>query len=132
MNLKFRNGHKFCRILEWHNENISRNPEQKEAIEQIVNKSSYPEPFILFGPPGTGKTTTIVEAIIQVRLNFVFFFFYSFVINYCISQIMDHVAEDKILVCAPSNSAADNVAQKLVSNGYEEETIRLYAHSAHG
>lgn len=36
------------------------------AIKNIVENSSFPAPYILFGPPGTGKTATIVEAIAQV------------------------------------------------------------------
>ena len=52
--------------FEWYNINISKNLEQKQAVTNIVNKSSFPLPFILFGPPGTGKTATIVEGIYQV------------------------------------------------------------------
>ena len=43
------------------------NNEQKQAVQRIVSGSSRPAPYLLFGPPGTGKTVTSVEAIKQVR-----------------------------------------------------------------
>jgi len=36
------------------------------AIKHILAGSSRPAPFLVFGPPGTGKTVTIVEAMKQV------------------------------------------------------------------
>lgn len=50
----------------WMNKKISGNNEQKMAIENIVNCTSFPAPYICFGPPGTGKTAMIVEAIAQI------------------------------------------------------------------
>ena len=44
----------------------------------------------IHGPPGTGKTTTIVELILQ-----------------CVMR------GEKVLVCAPSNVAVDNIVQRL-------------------
>ena len=52
-----------CRFNE---QKIEQNPEQKDAISHIVAGSSGRAPYLIFGPPGTGKTTTLVEAIKQV------------------------------------------------------------------
>ncbi|XP_062549963.1 uncharacterized protein LOC134214659 [Armigeres subalbatus] len=38
----------------------------KSRVRNIVNRTSFPAPYILFGPPGTGKTSTIVEAVLQI------------------------------------------------------------------
>lgn len=62
------------------------NPKQREAIHAIVSGLYQNCPYILFGPPGTGKTVTLVEA---VRL------------------IVEQNPENAtILVCTPSNTAA--------------------------
>lgn len=55
---------------------------------------------IIHGPPGTGKTTTVVELIRQAVLR-----------------------GERVLACAPSNLAVDNLLQKLIAAG--ERAIRL-------
>nr|CAI5854636.1 unnamed protein product [Callosobruchus analis] len=45
--------------------NASLNDEQKIAVKNIMNHD-LKAPYLIFGPPGTGKTVTIVEAILQV------------------------------------------------------------------
>ena len=40
---------------------IKGNPEQVLAVKHILAKSSGDRPYIVFGPPGTGKTTTVIE-----------------------------------------------------------------------
>lgn len=74
---------------------LSSNFEQVQAIYHIVEGSSKPAPYLVFGPPGTGKTVTIVEAMKQV---------YQSKTNF-------------ILACAPSNSAADLIAKRILENG---------------
>ncbi|KAI0690995.1 P-loop containing nucleoside triphosphate hydrolase protein [Cerioporus squamosus] len=81
------------------NSTIGTNPAQLEAVNSILNLKEGAAPFIVFGPPGTGKTVTIVEAIQQVlHLN----------------------PQAKIFACAPSNSAADILAQRLTTLSPEE------------
>ena len=52
----------------FYSRNPEPNPEQARAIHHIVQGSSRPAPYIVFGPPGTGKTFTIVESIKQVYI----------------------------------------------------------------
>lgn len=51
--------------------------------------------FLLHGPPGTGKTTTVVEIILQ-----------------------EVKRGSKILACAASNIAVDNIVERLVPHRY--------------
>lgn len=39
---------------------------QRAAVMRIIKAQCRPSPYVLFGPPGTGKTVTLVEAILQV------------------------------------------------------------------
>ncbi len=48
---------------------LEENHEQMSAVQHIVAGTSRPAPYLVFGPPGTGKTVTIVEAIKQVTFN---------------------------------------------------------------
>jgi len=45
---------------------IKNDSEQLSAITRILLGVSKPFPYVIFGPPGTGKTATIVEAIKQI------------------------------------------------------------------
>ena len=42
------------------NRRIADNPQQWHAVSSIVDRSHQPYPFVVFGPPGTGKTSTLV------------------------------------------------------------------------
>ncbi|CAK6951504.1 putative helicase mov-10-B.1 [Scomber scombrus] len=87
---------------------LERNPEQYQAVQHIVAGSSRPAPYLVFGPPGTGKTVTLVEAIKQIEK----------------SQTSCH-----ILACAPSNSAADLLCKKILDHVDGHKVYRMYASS---
>uniref|UniRef100_A0A673H764 RNA helicase n=1 Tax=Sinocyclocheilus rhinocerous TaxID=307959 RepID=A0A673H764_9TELE len=89
---------------------LDNNHEQKTAVCNIVAGTSKPAPYLVFGPPGTGKTVTIVEAIKQVEKN---------------------IPDAYILACAPSNSAADQLCEKLITSEHVDsrKIYRLYASS---
>ncbi|XP_051280100.1 putative helicase mov-10-B.1 isoform X1 [Dicentrarchus labrax] len=87
---------------------IESNPEQHMAIQHILAGSAKPSPYLVFGPPGTGKTATLVEAI---------------------NQIVKTQASCNILACAPSNSATDHLCEKILEGnlGNWLEVYRLYS-----
>lgn len=76
---------------EWHPATHTLNSSQRQAIETCL---MAPVTAIIHGPPGTGKTTTLV-ALAQQLLR----------------------TEKRILVCAPSNNATDLLASKLHDAG---------------
>ncbi len=67
------------------------NTSQNNALSLIQNSNDI---AVIHGPPGTGKTTTIVEAIYQTLKS-----------------------EHQVMVCAPSNAAVDLLVEKLSQNG---------------
>ena len=70
--------------------NKSLNDSQQQAVKAMVENQ---ELVVLHGPPGTGKTTTLIEGIVQlIQLG------------------------KRVLVAAPSNTAVDNIAKGLLIN----------------
>lgn len=67
------------------------NGSQQSAVRKIVSANDV---AVVHGPPGTGKTTTLIRAIMQT---------------------LQH--EKQVLVCSPSNVAVDLVTEKLVHQG---------------
>ncbi|KAJ3409586.1 hypothetical protein HDV05_004330 [Chytridiales sp. JEL 0842] len=65
---------------------------QMKAVQAIVDQKHGDVPFLIWGPPGTGKTKTCIESI---------------------RQILTKDPHARILACAPSNSAADTIARRL-------------------
>ncbi|KAA0712698.1 putative helicase mov-10-B.1 [Triplophysa tibetana] len=94
--------------LRMFNKDLEKNPEQRAAVQNILSGVSKPAPYLIFGPPGTGKTVTMVEAIKQVN------------------KTGDKV---HILACAPSNSACDLLCERLLGFVDGHHLYRLYASS---
>ena len=67
------------------------NPTQEEAVNKVLRAKDV---AIVHGPPGTGKTTTLVEAIYETLRR-----------------------ENQVLVCAQSNMAVDWISEKLMDRG---------------
>ncbi|XP_075170008.1 uncharacterized protein LOC142241985 [Haematobia irritans] len=98
--------------LELYNKSIANNPEQLQAVQNIAMGPRNDATYIIFGPPGTGKTSTLVEAILQV---------------------LKRSTETKILVTASSNSACDEIALRLCKIlskiDMARSIVRIYAQS---
>ena len=67
------------------------NHTQEDAVNKVLRAKDV---AIVHGPPGTGKTTTLVEAIRETLMR-----------------------ENQVLVCAQSNMAVDWISEKLVDRG---------------
>ena len=67
------------------------NAAQEHAVNEVLRAKDV---AIVHGPPGTGKTTTLVEAIYETLRR-----------------------ENQVLVCAQSNMAVDWIAERLVDRG---------------
>lgn len=67
------------------------NAAQDEAVNKVLHAKDV---AIVHGPPGTGKTTTLVEAVYETLHR-----------------------ENQVLVCAQSNMAVDWISEKLVDRG---------------
>ncbi|CAG9864706.1 unnamed protein product [Phyllotreta striolata] len=82
--------------------NTVLNEEQRTAVKSILPHKNFP--FVIFGPPGTGKTVVVVEAAYQIWRNY---------------------PNSKILLCAPSNSAANEIAVRLMDIIPKSNLFRL-------
>ncbi len=67
------------------------NRTQEHAVNEVLRAKDV---AVVHGPPGTGKTTTLVEAIYETLRR-----------------------ENQVLVCAQSNMAVDWISEKLVDRG---------------
>jgi len=79
--------------------NAGLDASQRRAVDLAVRATDC---FLILGPPGSGKTTTVVEVIHQLLRT-----------------------SNKILVCTPSNVAADNIVEKLATAWKAVKVVRL-------
>lgn len=77
--------------------------EQKQIFEQLVNAPDY---FLLWGPPGTGKTSVMLRALVQ--------------------WLMDHTGE-QLLLLAYTNRAVDEICESIerIGDFMREHYLRI-------
>jgi hypothetical protein len=81
------------------------NREQQKAVECICRQDYGTLPYLISGPPGTGKTKTLVETALQLIKH---------------DENISH-----ILICAPSDPATDTLVQRLSTHLSPGEMLRL-------
>lgn len=122
----------------WFNRKLETNEEQCRAVTHIVTGMSRPAPYLIFGPPGTGKTVTMVEAIKQVSgrcpnptlsIAARFHLWGSMLSPPPPTQVWTCFKDARILACAPSNSATDLLCQCLIKDIAPQNIYRLIASS---
>lgn len=84
------------------------NYEQARAVSTVTNEVYGPVPFIISGPPGTGKTKTVVELALQLLLR----------------KTTSH-----LLIVAPSDPAADTLVERLSKHLKPKQLFRVNAPS---
>ncbi|KAK4540383.1 hypothetical protein LTR36_009240 [Oleoguttula mirabilis] len=84
------------------------NYEQIRAVDTVLTNDFGRVPYLISGPPGTGKTKTLVELALQLVSK----------------QKASH-----LLVCAPSDPAADTLVQRLSKHLRPSQLLRLTAPS---
>eukprot|EP01022_Parablepharisma_sp_SALTPOND_P016533 TRINITY_DN244_c0_g1_i1.p1 TRINITY_DN244_c0_g1~~TRINITY_DN244_c0_g1_i1.p1 ORF type:complete len:597 (+),score=80.44 TRINITY_DN244_c0_g1_i1:1031-2821(+) len=84
--------------------NLHLNDSQISAIQKALMATDL---YLIHGPPGTGKTTTIVEYILQ-----------------------EIARGNKVLACGPSNMSVDNMVEKLIATSGKKARVCRIGHPA--
>ena len=93
--------------IQWKTPDV--NKEQMAAVRAVLAHPPNAPPYILWGPPGTGKTKTLVEAIYQI--------------------LAVH-PDSHVLVCATSNTACNEICTRLLQILDPSDIFRMYSASA--
>ncbi|KAL1870782.1 hypothetical protein VTK73DRAFT_2506 [Phialemonium thermophilum] len=96
LNTGFFNLHFFDDVLNW---------EQRRAVDNVCSQNYGVLPYLVSGPPGTGKTKTLIEMALQLVHR---------------GDKISH-----ILMCAPSEPASDTLAERLQAHLNPQELLRL-------
>ena len=91
--------------IPWYNSTL--NFEQQKAVAAVLECQYGTVPFLVSGPPGTGKTSTIVEIVLQML------------------HPNQRVPGTHLLVCSPSQASADTIARRLRSHFNPSDMFRL-------
>ena len=91
--------------IPWYNTTL--NFEQQKAVAAVLERQYGTVPYLVSGPPGTGKTSTIVEMVLQIVYP------------------RHRALGTHLLVCTPSQSSADTIARRLRSHFNPSEMFRL-------
>ncbi|KAK4503982.1 hypothetical protein PRZ48_004897 [Zasmidium cellare] len=80
------------------------NYEQQKAVQAILNREYGQVPYLISGPPGTGKTKTVTEIALQFLAKNV---------------------TNRIILCAPSDPAADTLVRRLSQHLDPKALLRI-------
>ncbi|OQN97127.1 hypothetical protein B0A48_17223 [Cryoendolithus antarcticus] len=84
------------------------NYEQLKAADTVVHSDWGTVPYLISGPPGTGKTKTLIELALQLLLT---------------------DSDAHLIVCAPSDPASDTLTSRLLPHLKPRELLRLHSPS---
>ncbi|TKA63423.1 hypothetical protein B0A55_12210, partial [Friedmanniomyces simplex] len=90
--------------ISWKPRDSQLNYEQIRAVDNVLSRAYGTIPYMISGPPGTGKTKTLVELALQ---------------------LISATPEAHLLVCAPSDPAADTLTQRLRQHMAPKQLLRL-------
>ncbi|KAK5710142.1 hypothetical protein LTR17_019145 [Elasticomyces elasticus] len=90
--------------INWSPIDTKLNYEQIRAVDNVLSSNYGAVPYVISGPPGTGKTKTLVELALQ---------------------LVSSKPNVHLLVCAPSDPAADTLTERLRQHLPPAELLRL-------